>query len=163
MLALDARFVVRSVRGTRVLPAGDFFLNAMTTALAADEILVEIRVPPLPRRTGWAFHEVSRRQGDFALVGAAALLTLGAADVIERARLAFTGAGPRPTRARHAEDLLVGAKPDADIVATAARAAAAQLTPESDLHASADYRREVGGVLAGRALTEAAARAREAR
>lgn len=159
MAALEAEFVVCSTRGERRLRSKEFFLGYLTTALAPDELLVEVRVPPCPPATSWAFVEVSRRHGDFALVGVAALLTLDATGVIGEARLAFTGAAPTPLRARRAEAWLRGQAPTEAAFREAARLAAQELEPESDLHASADYRREVGGVLARRALAQAAARA----
>ncbi len=158
MAALEAEFVVRSTRGERTLRPTEFFLGYLTTALAPDELLVEVRVPPCPPATGWAFIEVSRRHGDFALVGVAALLTLDATGAIGEARLAFTGAAPTPLRAARAEAWLRGQAPTEAAFREAARLAAQELEPESDLHASADYRREVGGVLARRALLQAAAR-----
>ncbi|HEY7060294.1 MAG TPA: xanthine dehydrogenase family protein subunit M [Chloroflexota bacterium] len=164
MAALDAEFVVRGAGGERTVPATEFFLGYLTTALAPDELLVEIRVPALPPRTGGAFVEVSRRHGDFALVGVAALVTLDADGVISAARLAFTGAAPTPLRAARAEARLVGERPAEPLFREAGLLASADLEPEDDLHASAAYRREVGGVLARRALVQAAARAgRDAR
>jgi carbon-monoxide dehydrogenase medium subunit len=163
MAALDAELVVRGRRGERTLRSDEFFLGYLSTALAADELLVEIRVPALPPRTGWAFVEVSRRHGDFALVGVAALLTLGEDGTIREARLAFSGAAPTPLRAARAEALLVGERPAEPLFREAGLLASPDLEPESDLHASADYRREVGGALARRALVRAAARAGQQR
>jgi CO/xanthine dehydrogenase FAD-binding subunit len=159
MAALDAELVVRARDRERTLRPEEFFLGYLTTALAADELLVEIRVPPLPPRTGWAFEEVSRRHGDFALVGVAAVLVLDAEGAIREARLAFTAAAPTPLRATAAETLLVGERPADALFREAGRLASEGLEPESDVHASADYRREVGGALARRALVRAAARA----
>ena len=119
------------------------------------------RVPSLPPKTGWAFQEVSRRHGDFAMVGVAALLTLDDGGVIRRARLAFTGAASTPVRSSAAEAILVGQRPEERLFSEAAARATQDLDPHDDIHASADYRRLVGGVLARRALTEAATRARE--
>jgi aerobic carbon-monoxide dehydrogenase medium subunit len=163
MAALDAELVIQGRDGTRTVQSEEFFLSYLTTALAPDELLVETRVPALPPRTGWAFVEVSRRHGDFALVGVAALLTLDTDGMIQAARLAFTGAAPTPVRAARAEALLVGERPAEPLFREAGLLASADLEPEDDLHASADYRREVGGVLARRALVQAAARAGERR
>jgi carbon-monoxide dehydrogenase medium subunit len=120
---------------------------------------VEVRVPALPPRTGSAFEEISRRHGDFALTGAAAILSLDAAGRIERARLVFTAVGPTPVRPRAAEAALEGQVPGDDLFRTAGEMASADLEPEGDLHASAAYRKEVSGVMARRALARAAARA----
>jgi CO/xanthine dehydrogenase FAD-binding subunit len=163
MAALDAELVIRGRDGARTVQPQEFFLGYLTTALAPDELLVEMRVPALPPRTGWTFLEVSRRHGDFALVGVAAVLTLDADGTIHAARLAFTGAAPTPLRAARAEALLVGERPAEPLFREAGLVASADLEPEDDLHASADYRREVGGVLARRALVQAAARAGERR
>jgi len=160
MLALDAEMVVRRKGGERTVAAGDFFESYYTTALAADEMLVEIRVPAAPARTGWGFQEVSRRHGDFALVGAAALLTVDAAGVITRARLTFNGAAPAPVRSTAAEALLVGNKEDEGLFRRAGERASEDLDPDDDIHATAEYRREVGAVMARRALMQAAERAR---
>ncbi len=157
MVALDAEFVLRSQKGERTVRAGDFFVTYMTTALEPGELLVEIRVPPLPQHTGWEFQEVSRRYGDFALVGVAALLTLDEGGVMCQARLAFTG--PTPMRRTKAEELLKGKKPGKDLFHEAAHLAVQDLEQDSDIHASADYRRKVAGALAGRALEGAAERA----
>ncbi len=157
MIALDAEFVLRSQKGERTVRAVDFFVTYMTTALKPGELLVEIRVPPLPQHTGWEFQEVSRRYGDFALVGVAALLTLDEGGVMCQARLAFTG--PTLIRRAKAEELLIGKRPGKDLVHEAARLAVQDLEQDSDIHASADYRREVAGALAGRALEGAAERA----
>lgn len=157
MIALDAEFVLRGPKGERTVRAGDFFISYMTTGLKLGELLVEIRVPPLPRRAGWAFQEVSRRHGDFALVGVAALVTQDEASVMRQVRLVFTG--PTPVRHAKAEDLLVGQRPGKELFHEAARLAIQDLEQDSDIHASAYYRREVAGALAGKALEGAAGRA----
>ena len=161
MAALDAELVVRDQAGERTVCADEFFLSYLTTALAPTELLVEVRVPTLPPRTGWAFQEVSRRHGDFALVAVAALVTLDAAGAIAAARVAVAGGAPTPVRATQAEALLRGQQPTEAVFREAERLASAAVDPDSDLHASADYRREVAGVLTRRALMQAAGRARE--
>lgn len=161
MAALDAEIVIRGPSAERTVLATDFFLSFYETALAPTELLVEIRVPALPRATGWAFQEVSRRRGDFAMVGVAALLTVDAAGIIRRSRLAFTGAASTPVRSLAAEAILDGHSPGEQLFGDAAARAIQDLDPHDDIHATAHYRRQVGGVLARRALVEAAARARE--
>jgi carbon-monoxide dehydrogenase medium subunit len=157
--ALEAEMLIRGSAGQRVARPEDFFQGYYATSLAADEILVEVRVPGVPLRTGWAFREVSRRQGDFALVGVAALLTLDVDGTITGARLAFTGAAPTPIRTRDAEAALVGQRPGVALFAEAGETATRDLDPETDLHATAAYRRKVAAVLARRALLDATERA----
>ena len=157
MTVLEAEFVLRSEQGERTLRAEEFFITHMTTALELNEILVEVRVPPLPSRTGWAFQEVSRRYGDFALVGVAALVTLDEEGVIRQARVAFTG--PRPVRSAKAEGISVGQRPKEELFRKVAGVATEGLDQDTDIHASAEYRREVAGVLAQRVLEQAAGRA----
>ena len=162
MTALEAKFVLRSSRGTRVVAVKDFFVGTLTTAAEPGELLTEVRIPALPRPTGWAFDELSRRRGDFALVGAAALVHLTLDGRIEWARLAFTGVGERPTRAVRTEQALRGQSPTEGSIRVAAEQSSADLTPESDLHASAEYRRDVAKVMARRTLMKAIERSRTA-
>jgi carbon-monoxide dehydrogenase medium subunit len=145
--ALDATLVAQGPTGRRELAARDFFRSYLTTALAPAEVLVEVRLPAGSPRTGGACLEVSRRPGDFALVGLVAVVTLDAGDVCRQARLVFFGAGPVPTVAARAERELVGQPIGEGTLARAAAAASEELSPDSDIHATADYRRRVGGVL----------------
>lgn len=161
--AVGAELVVERGGGQRTLRPDEFFTGYLTTALAADELLVEIRVPPMLPQTGHAFLEVSRRHGDFALVGVAALLTLDGDGICTAAALALTGVGPVPLRVEAAERALVGVKPDQAAFQEAARRISASLSPESDIHASREYRTHVAGVLARRALGRALERAKGAR
>ena len=154
-LALDAQLVARSVRGERTVPAAEFFHGFMTTAIGPDEILVEVRIPGQPERSGVSFVEVARRHGDFALVGAAAAIELGGDGAIADARLVFIGVGGTPVRADEAEAALRGQRPDRAAFAEAAEQAVVGLEPISDVHASADYRRRVARAVARRALEEA--------
>jgi CO/xanthine dehydrogenase FAD-binding subunit len=162
MTALEAKFVLQSSRATRTVTANDFFVGTLTTAAEPEELLTEIRVPALPQSTGWAFDELSRRHGDFALAGAAALVLLTPQGRIEWARLAFTGLGERPARARRTEEALRGQVPTEDIVRAVAEHSISDLAPESDLHASADYRRDIAKVIARRTLLRAIERSRAA-
>ncbi|MDQ7849491.1 MAG: xanthine dehydrogenase family protein subunit M [Armatimonadota bacterium] len=157
--ALDAELVVAGPEGERVLSPEEFFTGYLTTALQPTELLVEIRFPPPGEGTGSAFVEVARRQGDFALVGVAAVLQRrdGA---IGQARLAFTGVGPGPVRAREAERLLQGETATPRLFAQAAREASTRLEPPDDIHATAQYRRDLAAVLAHRALEAAWQRSR---
>jgi CO/xanthine dehydrogenase FAD-binding subunit len=142
LAALDARFYLRSVRGSRVLSADELFLGYFTTALELDELLVEIEVPAPPAGSGSAFVEHARTHGDFALAGAAAIV--GGAE----ARVALLAAGPVPVRARAAEALLASGASFAE----AADAAVAELGFAGE---DADWRRALLRELVLRALTEA--------
>jgi aerobic carbon-monoxide dehydrogenase medium subunit len=154
-VALDAQFVARSVAGERTIAAEDFTVGFMTTALAPDELLVEVRIPAAAATFRTAFIEIARRHGDFALVGVAAAVALDAGGLINDARLVFTGVGMTPVRAREAEASLLGTSGDAAALATAADLVTGELEPRTDAHASGDYRRRVAGVLTRRALAEA--------
>jgi CO/xanthine dehydrogenase FAD-binding subunit len=158
LAALDGELVLRSRRGERRLTAQDFFVGYLATATAPDELLVEARVPVVPPRTGTAFMEVSRRHGDFALVGVAATVTVDTGGVCTACVIALTGVGPTPVVARDAARALVGVKPTAHAFAEAGRLVASALEPDSDLHASAEYRKHLGGVLTRRALARATER-----
>jgi carbon-monoxide dehydrogenase medium subunit len=158
--ALEAELVVRSAAGERTVRPADFFVSHFTTALETGELLAEIRVPQALPRTGWAFDEVSRREGDFALVAAAAMVRLEG-DVIAEARLAFAGMGSVPVRAVAAESLLAGEKPAPELFERAAQEAVAGLDPPGDLHATPEYRAHVAGALSRRVLASAARRAGE--
>ncbi len=155
-LVLDARLYARSVRGGVCYPAAGFFEGPMTTALADDECLTGIRFPIWPgARVGSGFHEVASRHGDFAIVSACAQLQLDSAGRCARIALGVGGAAPTPVRPAAAEAALAGKTPDRETIAAAADAAADALEPDSDLHASAGYRRRVAGVLLGRAIGQA--------
>jgi CO/xanthine dehydrogenase FAD-binding subunit len=158
MVSLGASFLLRRPNSERTVPAEEFFLSHMTTVLEPDELLVEISVPASPRKTGWCFQEISRRHGDFALAGVASLVTLDGG-TITRARLTLTGA--TPIRAVKGEAFLIGHKPSETLFREAARRAVAGLEQDSDIHASAEYRRNMCEVLARRSLAQAAQRAAE--
>lgn len=160
-IALGATMILRGPKGERLVPAADFFVGLLTTALAADEILVEIRFPAAPARTGAEFLEISRRHGDFALVSVGVQVTLSGTGVIGSLRLALGGVGASPFDADAQAKPLVGKNPqDADIVALGNSVAAA-IEPTGDLHASSAYRKEVAAVLVARALRTAMDRAKE--
>jgi CO/xanthine dehydrogenase FAD-binding subunit len=158
--ALDGELVVRGASGQRVLRPDEFFLAYLTTALDPTELLVEVRLPVVPPRTGTAFLEVSRRHGDFALVGVAASVTLDDAGVCTGCAIALIGVGSAPFVARAAAQRLVGSRPTTEVLEDVGRLAAADLSPDGDLHASSQYRRHVAGVLTRRALTRAVERVR---
>ena len=160
LLCLDGAVVARSRSRERTIAAGNFFQGPLATALEADEIATETRWALPAAGTGWGFHEIARRHGDFALAGVAAQVRL-TGHRVDEARVALFGVGPTAVRSRTAEARMQGRAGGASDIAEAAAAGAADLSPDSDLHASGDYRRRVARTLIGRALTDAVARARK--
>jgi CO/xanthine dehydrogenase FAD-binding subunit len=160
-VALSGKFRLRSKRGERWVPADQFFIGLFTTVLEPDELLVEVALPPLPPRSGWSLLEVARRHHDFALVGVAAVASLDGGGRCERARLVYFSVGDGPVEAHQAAGVLQGREPTAEAIGEAAETAGeADVDPNSDINASAEYRRHLVKVLGRRALTEAFARAR---
>ena len=160
-LLLDATMHVKGASGERRIPARDFFVTYLTSALRAGEILVEVEIPDLPPRTGWGFEELARRHGDFAIAAVAATVTLDGG-TISAARIAMGGVGPTPLRAPGAETLLAGCKPDDAVWKRAAAAARDDADPTGDVHGTADYRRHLVETLTERALRAACDRASRA-
>ena len=154
LTALEGEVVARGPRGERVVKAADLFQTYLTTSLAPEEILVEVRLGAMPAGAGYALEEFARRHGDFAIVGIAALIVREGRRCT-RARLATAGTGPVPVRLRAAEEILERDGLDDAAIDAAARRASELVSPDSDLHASADYRRHLAGVLTKRALTRA--------
>jgi carbon-monoxide dehydrogenase medium subunit len=153
-VALDATFVARSTGGQRTISANDFFVAPLSSALASNELLIEVLIPVWPEGQGWSFMEVSPRAGDYALVGVAATLTLQNG-VCQAARLVYSGVGPRPTRVTAAEQTLLGRPANEATFRGAGEVAAGQLDVSSDFHATGDYRRDLVRVLTRRALVRA--------
>jgi carbon-monoxide dehydrogenase medium subunit len=151
LAALGGEVVARSPRGERVVTAAALFETYLTTSLAPDEIVVEVRIPASPSGAGSAFEEFARRHGDFAIVGIAAVVARDGGAL--RVRLAAGGAAPTPLRLRAAEEI-VEAGGEAAIPAAADRAREL-VQPDADVHASADYRRHLTSVLTTRALRRA--------
>ena len=158
-LALDAECEVVGPKGTRTVPASEFVVTYFTTVLEPDEVLTRIRLGIPNGSSGSCFLELARRHGDFAIAGVGALVVLDAGGAVGDARLALIGVGDRAVRAESAEQVLRGSRPTAELLADAARTVEAELAPNGDIHASADYRRHVAGVLVRRALATAVARA----
>ena len=161
MLALKARLMVSSrTSGTREVPADEFFVGVFSTAVQPGELLTEIRIPPARTRSGFAFQEISRRHGDFALVGVAAVVELDEQGHCAEARIALLSVGDRPMRAAQAGKVLAGQQPSVEAIRAAADAAATRdIDPSSDIHASARYRRQLANVLTRRVLERAFERA----
>ena len=159
VVALEATMVAVGPRGTREIPARDFFLANLVTALEHDEVLTEVRIVPPAGPTGAAFEEVARRHGDFALVGAGAQVRLAPDGTIADIRICLTGVSSTPHRAAEAEAVLIGHALSPENAQAAAEATRGALNPSSDLHATADYRRDVAGILVSRVVHTAVQRA----
>lgn len=151
-VALGAVMVARSVRGERRLPAAGFFVSLLSTALEQDEILVEVDWPIVRARSGASFLEISRRRGDFALVSVGVHVAVSAAGQLDEVRIALGGVGAEPFDASSLAEDLLGRHPDAQAFEALGQRTAAAIDPFDDLHASAQYRREVTAVLVSRAL-----------
>jgi CO/xanthine dehydrogenase FAD-binding subunit len=160
-VALGARFRVQAAKHERWVEAPDFFVGALTTGLKPDEMLVEIELPLAKPRTGSCFMEIARRRGDFAIAGAAVMVTLGKRDECIEVRLAFCGVGETPVDASSAADALVGNKPTETAIIDVAKSVQAMIDPGGSVHATADYQRHIAGVLTERALRTACQRARD--
>ena len=157
--ALDAELVIRGSAGDRVVRAAEFFVGFMTTALQPGEMLIEVRMAAQAPNSGWAFEEFSRRHGDFAIVGIAAMVAVEG-DRFRSARLAACGAGPTAIRLGGAEEILEHGGVDDRYIDDAAARAAELVDPGADLHASVEYRRHLTRVLTRRALKRAVERSR---
>src|SRR3954469_17845910 len=153
---LDAELVAQSKRGTRSIAAKDFFVGIMTTALADDELLIEVRLPLLPAHTHFGFQEFARRAGDFALSMALVTYRLDGKTIVEP-RVGVGGAEATARRIPEAEVALAGKVPGPEAFRAAAEAAAAAIDPLEDHNTNADYRRDLVRTLTRRALERAAA------
>lgn len=156
-ICLGAEMVAKSARGTRIIPAQDFFQGIMTTSLAEDELLAEVRLPLLPAETHFGFYEFNRRAGDFAIAMALTTYRLRDGKIIEL-RIAVGGAEPHARRMSDAEKTLAGRPADADSFAAAADLAAAGVDPMEDAVTSAEYRRDLVRTVVRRALEQSTAR-----
>ena len=157
-LAIDAQMVVQKSGAVRRVAADDFFVGALTTSMAPDEALTAIEVPCTPAAgQGWSFMEVSPRKGDYALVGVAVTLSVDD-DRCTACRVVYTGNGDRARRIPEAESAVVGEAAGAAVFTAAGDAAGRHIEPNSDLHASEQYRRDIAAALTRRALAQAAAR-----
>lgn len=156
--ALDCVMVLKNASRERRIGAPEFFVDLLTTAIEPDEVLEAIEVPKAPPNSGWSFQEIARRHGDFALAGIAAQLTFDG-DRVAEARLAACGVGPGPVRLEAAERIVLHEGVSEKAIAAAGGAAASAVSPGTDVHASADYRRALTRALTERALTQAAERA----
>jgi aerobic carbon-monoxide dehydrogenase medium subunit len=159
-LALDADLVLQSASGTRTVKADGFFTGPFTSAMAADELLTRIVLPAPLDNAGSAYASLEQPASGYPMVGVGAVVIFGAGDVIEWAGIGVTGVGDHPYRASEAEAALSGTTgSDADISAASAAVVGGR-TVNADIHASAEYRTAMAGVIAGRAIRAALARLR---
>jgi carbon-monoxide dehydrogenase medium subunit len=164
VLATDARMVAVGPRGSRTIPAEKFFVGLLTTSLAPDEVLVEVRVPIPESRTGGAYSKHPHPASRYAIVGVAASITLDrAGKTISQARVALTGLGDHAIRSRTAEEMLTNASPDPETLRAAAAEVGDDVEPNTDLQGGPEFKQNLARVHAERALTLAVARARTER
>ena len=152
----EAEIAVTGTAGPRVIRADDFFIAPLTTALAADEIITEIRLPAWPPQRRWGFREFSRRRGDFAMAAAAVFFDVDDAGKAHNTHIGAIGIGDRPVRLADAEAQVNGRVVDVAVSEHAGGAASASVNPQSDIHASGAYRKSLVGTMVERALQSAA-------
>ncbi|HEU0252222.1 MAG TPA: xanthine dehydrogenase family protein subunit M [Pyrinomonadaceae bacterium] len=160
MLALGATVVATGPKGKREIAIEDFFPGLFTTALEAEEILTEIKVPFPPPHSGGAYLKLERKVGDFATAGVAVQITLDDSGAVKRAGIGLTNVGMTPLKAKQAEAFLAGKKPDEATIKQAGELAAADSEPMDDIRGSAEYKRDLVRVLTTRALIRALDRAK---
>lgn len=156
LTALRGEIVIANADEERVVEPREFFITHLLTALEPHELVKEVRFPCLSPTSGYAFCELARRKGDFALVAVAAVLDLDDEGKISKAMVAVGGASPVPTVLEEVEEHLLGQAPSEQLFQTVAKGVAEFIEPESDVHGSAEYRRQLAVVLTKRALIEAA-------
>jgi carbon-monoxide dehydrogenase medium subunit len=154
LLALDGEVGARGPNGDRTIAAADLFQDYLTTALAPDEVVTEVRLPAL-EGYGFGYQKFTRRAEDWAMVGVCALVSRAADGTCDDVRIGLTNMGATPLRATAAENALRGGQLDNDAIAAAAEQAAEGTDPPGDLNATPDYKRHLARVLTRRALEEA--------
>jgi carbon-monoxide dehydrogenase medium subunit len=155
VLTCEAEIATVGTAGPRVIKAADFFLGPLMTVLEPDEIIVDIRFPAWPAQRRWGFQEFARRRGDFAMAAAAVWYDQDGSGKARNAHVGVIGVGDRPQRLQQVEAVLNGSAIDEATVAQAEAAACAAVDPQTDIHASADYRRALVGTMVERALNSA--------
>ena len=160
MLALGAKVIATGPQGQREIAIEDFFPGLFTTALEAEEILTEIKIPIPPPRSGGAYLKLERKVGDYATAGVAVQITLDNSETCTRAGIGLTNVGMTPIKAKQAEAFLTGKKLDEATIQQAAELAASESQPMDDIRGSADYKRDLVRVLTARALKHASERAK---
>jgi CO/xanthine dehydrogenase FAD-binding subunit len=159
VLTMGGRLRAQSVKGERWIDASNFFVGALTTALEPDEMLMEIELPVAAPRSGACFMEMSRRRGDFAIIGVACIVRVDEAGKCAEARIGLCNAGDGPVFATAASQSLVGKAIGAADIAEAAALVQSDIDPGGSIHASKEFQRHIAGVLTTRALTTANERA----
>ena len=163
LLALGAQVKMKSVRGERMLPLGDFFTDYFTTVLEPDEILAEVQLPAPAAQTGVVYMKFSTIEAGIKIVSASVLITLDATKkTCKDARIVMSAVAPIPFIAKKAGEHLIGKSVTDQLIAEAAELAAEETSPSSDVHASAEYRREIAKVITRRATKEAFEKAKAA-
>jgi len=160
MLALNAEFKAASSKGERIIKSSNFFFDFFKTLLKPSELLTEIRIPPLLPKTGGAYLKLTQRSGDFAIVSAAAVMSLDQKEVCKTISIGLGSVGPTAMRAEQAEKFLLGKTVTDKLIEESSELATKGIKPSSDIHASAEYRTEMTKVITKRALKEAFIRAR---
>jgi len=163
MLALGAEVVAVGPKGERRIPIASFFTGPFETTLKPDEILVEVRIPAPPPRSGGAYLKLERKVGDFATAAVAVQVTLGATGACEYVGIGLTNVGLTPIKATRAEAALKGKAPDDATITRAAELAAEVAEPSEDLRGSVEYKKDLVRILTARALRKAVERARAGR
>jgi CO/xanthine dehydrogenase FAD-binding subunit len=162
-IALNAKLKIASSSGERTVDAEDFALDFFETAVKPGEMVTEIQVPVLPANTGASFTKYSQLLGDYALASAGVLITLDEKkEKCVNARIGLGGVASTPIRAKKAEEILKGKKISDDLLVKAGQAASEETSPTSGIEASAEYKRELAGVLVKRVGKEALERAQKA-
>ncbi|MCL1917046.1 MAG: xanthine dehydrogenase family protein subunit M [Peptococcaceae bacterium] len=158
-LALDVEMGIAGPQGRRTVKAADFYVDLFTTALDAGELLVEIVIPPLPSQTGFSYTKLNQRRADMGIVNAFSSVTLDG-DIVKDVKVTVGAVAATPVRALQTEKILKGNVLTDELIVEAANAAADGIKPETDVHATAEYRTEMVKVLVKRTLTQAVKRAR---
>jgi len=159
ILAFDATIITLGPKGERQIPASQFFVDMLTTALDGNEVVREIQIPVKSGKTGSAYLKMAQKASGFAICGAAAVVELDGGGALSNVAVGITGVGNRAFRATKTEAVLKGTKPSAAVLKKACEAASDRIVALDDIHASADYRLDLARVFARRALEAAIERA----
>jgi carbon-monoxide dehydrogenase medium subunit len=159
MIALNAQVVITGPEGQRTVSIDEFFYGFYMTAVQPNEILTEIQIPIPEAGTGSAYHKLERKVGDYATAGVAVSLTINSDGICTKAGIGLTNVNPTPLRAKRSEEALVGQKISRSIMAEAAKMAAEDCSPSSDLRGSEEYKRDMVEILTQRMIAKAISRA----
>jgi CO/xanthine dehydrogenase FAD-binding subunit len=158
--ALDARFQLSSVSGNRWVTAKEFYIGLFETEMQPQEALVAVEFPAWTPGTGWAFQEISRRHGDYAQAGLAAVVSIDESGICSRAKLVFLSVGDTPVEATRAVQVIQGTSPTREVIDEMAEIAAMEeVEPSGDIHSTADFKRHLCKVLTKRVVEAAIQRA----